>query len=142
MVLHSGGGEVGRYSPPPMSAPARRAITATTMSRVNGCRCTHPQGSERERYGRYIWTMSTLTIKELGGHVRLTLGEFARGEGTSLQDAADDLVCSILRLAMAFRASGFGVCSEFRVDLETMNFLHELGEIAAAGGDIRARVFA
>jgi hypothetical protein len=27
-------------------------------------------------------------------------------------------------------------------DLETMSFLHELGEIAAAGGDIRARVFA
>jgi hypothetical protein len=29
-----------------------------------------------------------------------------------------------------------------RADFETMSFLHELGEIAAAGGDIRARVFA
>jgi hypothetical protein len=26
-------------------------------------------------------------------------------------------------------------------DLETLNFLHELGEIAAAGGDIRAHMF-
>jgi hypothetical protein len=32
--------------------------------------------------------------------------------------------------------------SELRADFETMSFLHELGEIAAAGGDIRARVFA
>jgi hypothetical protein len=28
-----------------------------------------------------------------------------------------------------------------RPDLETMDFLHELGEIAAVGGDIRARLF-
>ena len=43
---------------------------------------------------------------------------------------------------MAFRSSGFRVSSEMHPDFETMNFLHELGEIAAAGGDIRARVFA
>jgi hypothetical protein len=83
-----------------------------------------------------------LTIKEHGGHVRLTLGGFAQGEGESLQEAADDLVCSILRLVAAFRSSGFNACSEFRPDPETMSFLHELGEIAAAGDDIRARVFA
>ena len=85
--------------------------------------------------------MPELTVKELGGHVRLTLGGFAHGEGASLQEAADDLVCSILRLVMACRSSGFRACSEFRPDHETMSLLHELGEIAAAGGDIRARVF-
>lgn len=85
--------------------------------------------------------MPALTIKELGGRVRLTLGDIAHGEGVSLQEAADSLVCSILSLAMAFRSSGFRACSEFRPDLETMNFLHELGEVAAAGGDIRARIF-
>ena len=85
--------------------------------------------------------MPALTIKERGGNVRLTLGGFAHGEGVSLQEAADSLVCSILGLVMAFRSSGFKGCSEFRVDLETMNFLHELGEVAAAGGDIRARIF-
>jgi hypothetical protein len=86
--------------------------------------------------------MPALRIKELGGRVRLTLGGFAHGEGASLQEAADDLVCSILRLVMASRSSGFTCCAEFRLDLETMNFLHELAEIAATGGDIRARVFA
>lgn len=86
--------------------------------------------------------MPALTITENGERVRLNLGGFAQGEGSSLQEAADDLVCSILRLVMAFRSSGFRACSEIRPDFETMNFLHELGEIAAAGGDIRARVFA
>jgi hypothetical protein len=85
--------------------------------------------------------MPALTIKELGGRVRLTLGGFAYGEGVSLQEAADGLVCSILSLVMAVRSSGFRACAEFRPDLETMNFLYELGEVAAAGGDIRARIF-
>jgi hypothetical protein len=92
-------------------------------------------------YGRYTWTMPALTINELGGRVRLTLGGFAHGEGVSLQEAADSLVFSILHLVMALRSSGFKACSEFRLDLETMNYLHELGEVAAAGGDIRARIF-
>jgi hypothetical protein len=86
--------------------------------------------------------MPALTITEDGGRVRLALGGLAHGEGPSLQEAADDLVCSILRLVMAFRSSGFRASSEVLPDLETMNFLHELGEMAAAGGDIRARVFA
>jgi hypothetical protein len=86
--------------------------------------------------------MPELTITENGERVRLNLGGFAQGEGSSLQEAADDLVCSILRLVMALRASGFRACSEARPDPEMMNFLHELGELAAAGGDIRARVFA
>jgi hypothetical protein len=87
-------------------------------------------------------TMPALTITENGGRVRLALEGLAHGEGSSLQDAADDLVASILRLVMAFRSSGFRASSEVRPDFEMMNFLHELGEIAAAGGDIRARVFA
>ena len=86
--------------------------------------------------------MPALTMTENGERVRLSLGGFAHGEGSSLQEAADDLVCSILRLVMAFRSSGFRACSEFRPDFETMDFLYELGEIAAAGGDIRSRVFA
>jgi hypothetical protein len=85
--------------------------------------------------------MPALTIKERGEKVLLSLGGFAHGEGVSMQDAADSLVCSILGLVMAFRSTGFMGCSELRVDLETMNFLHELGEVAAAGGDIRARIF-
>jgi hypothetical protein len=85
--------------------------------------------------------MPELNIKEHGELVRLTLGGFAQGEGLSLQEAADDLVCSILRLVVALRSTGFNACRECHPDHETMNFLHECGEIAAAGGDIRARVF-
>jgi hypothetical protein len=97
---------------------------------------------EQRRRCRYNWMMPALSVTELEGRVCLNLGGFARGEGSSLQEAADDLVCSILRLVMAFRASGFRVSPEFQPDFETMDFLHELGEIAAAGGDIRSRVFA
>ena len=85
--------------------------------------------------------MPALTIKEFEGTVRLTLGGFAHGEGRTLQEAADDLVCSVLRVVMACRSNGFRACSELRPDIETITFLHELGEIAAAGGDIRERVF-
>ncbi|HEX5801182.1 MAG TPA: hypothetical protein VFY02_13805 [Gaiellaceae bacterium] len=85
--------------------------------------------------------MPALTITELGDRVRLNLGGLAHGEGASLQDAADDLVRSILRLVLALRSNGFGVSRELCPDLDTMSYLHELGEIAAAGGDIRAHVF-
>jgi hypothetical protein len=85
--------------------------------------------------------MPALTATELGGRVRLNLDGIARGEGESLQEAADDLILSILRLVAAFRSSGFKASSEFRPDLGTLRFLDELGQIAAAGGDIRARVF-
>jgi hypothetical protein len=42
---------------------------------------------------------------------------------------------------MAFRAGGFRISTEVRPDLETMSFLYELVELAAAGGDIRVRLF-
>ena len=86
--------------------------------------------------------MPALSVTETGGRVRLDLGGFAQGDGSSLQEAADDLILSILRLVVAFRSTGFRACSESHPDLETMNFLYELGELAAAGGDIRSRVFA
>jgi hypothetical protein len=85
--------------------------------------------------------MPALTITEHGERVRLNLGGLAHGEGMSLQEAADDLVCSVLRLVMAVRSSGFRVPCELRPDLETMDILYELGEIAATGGDIRSRLF-
>jgi hypothetical protein len=54
--------------------------------------------------------MPELTITENEERVRLNLGGFAQGEGSSLQEAADDLVCSILRLVIALRSSGFRAC--------------------------------
>jgi hypothetical protein len=86
--------------------------------------------------------MPALTITEFEGRVQLNLGGFAHGEGSSLQEAADELIGRIVELALVFRSRGCAASRELRPDLETMNFLHELGEIAAAGGDVRARVFA
>ena len=84
--------------------------------------------------------MPALTIREVDGRIRLQLGCFARGEGPTLQEAADDLVHALLRVVFAFRASGFSASTEVWPDLDTMDFLYEFGEIAAAGGDIRSRV--
>jgi hypothetical protein len=86
-------------------------------------------------------TMLALTVIEREGQVLLDLGGVARGEGTSLQDAADDLIRRLLALVSALRSGGFRASCELGPDLETMDYLYELGEIAAAGGDIRARVF-
>ena len=83
----------------------------------------------------------SLTVTESAGCVRLQLGGLARGEGRSLQEAADDLVHRILALIMAIRSSGFTLSCEVRPDLEALDYLYELGEIAAAGGDVRAHLF-
>jgi hypothetical protein len=83
-----------------------------------------------------------LTVQELPGRVRLNLGGLAHGDGPTLQDAADDLVQRLLAYVMAFRASGFRTSAELGPpDLATMEFLYQLGEIAAAGGDIRSHLF-
>jgi hypothetical protein len=86
-------------------------------------------------------TMPFLSVTERAGTVCLQLGGFARGEGPSLQEAGDDLICRLLGLAMALRSSGFRVSPEVMPDLEAIRFLHEVGELAAAGGDVRAHVF-
>ena len=85
--------------------------------------------------------MPSLTVTESEGRVRLQFGALARGEGASLQEAGDDLIRRLLELVIAVRSSGFAASGEVRVDLETMDFLYRLGEVAAAGGDIRAWVF-
>jgi hypothetical protein len=49
----------------------------------------------------------------------------------------------VLTLVMAFRSSGIGPISSEgpRPDRAMLEFRYELGELAAAGGDIRARLF-
>lgn len=85
------------------------------------------------------WT-PPLEVAVVAGRCRLRLGGYAYGEGETLQDAADDLVARLLTLAMCFR-SGFTVSRELPPDLRWLDFLYQLGEIAAAGGDIRDRLF-
>jgi hypothetical protein len=85
--------------------------------------------------------MPSLTVRESAGAIWLDLGGVARGKGTSLQEAADDLIRSILGVVMAFRCSGFTASTELCPDLEALNFIAELGDVAASGGDIRELVF-
>jgi hypothetical protein len=85
--------------------------------------------------------MPALTMTEYDGLVRLDLRGLARGQGTSLQEAADDLIRRLLLLVMAFRATGVSTSRELGPDLEAIGFLAELGDVAAAGGDIRELVF-
>ena len=83
-----------------------------------------------------------LEVTHAHGRCRLWLGRYAYGDGDTLQDAADALVARLLETAIGWRAGGFRFPMELGPpDVAWFEFLHELGEIAAAGGDIRARVF-
>ena len=82
-----------------------------------------------------------LTVQERPGGVRLHLGSVAHGDGRCLQDAADDLVRRALALGRALRTTGFSVSTEFPCDMAALSLLSELADIAAAGGDVRARLF-
>src|SRR5687767_14367772 len=88
------------------------------------------------------WT-PTIRVHETSGRCRLWLGSNAYGDGGSLQEAADDLVHRLLSMAMSFRsAAGIRFSAELGpIDLRWFEFVHELGEIATAGGDIRSRDF-
>jgi hypothetical protein len=87
------------------------------------------------------WTPA-LEVVEGDGTCRLRLGSLAHGDGHTLQEAADDLVRRLLDMALSCRSGGFRASCELgAIDLRLFEFIHELGEIAAAGGDIRERVF-
>jgi hypothetical protein len=85
------------------------------------------------------WT-PPLELHETAGGCRLSVGEIS-GHGCTLQDAADDLIGRLLRLAMAFRMSGLGFTLEGALPGRAwLEFVWELGEIAGRGDDIRERV--
>jgi hypothetical protein len=84
----------------------------------------------------------TLRVDEAAGRVRLSLDGFFSAEAPTLQEAADELVRKMLVMVMAFRSCGIsGLSAVSRPDMELVGFLWELDEIAAAGGDIRERLF-
>jgi hypothetical protein len=82
-----------------------------------------------------------LTVREHAAGVRLHLGSVAHGDGPTLQEAADDLVRRVLALGRALRMTGFSVSAEVSCDMAALSLLSELDEVAAAGGDVRARLF-
>jgi hypothetical protein len=84
--------------------------------------------------------MPSLTVREHGGRCRLRLAD-AWGDGATLQEAADDLVARVVRHAGALRAGGWACGSELSWgDERWLDFLYEVGEIAARGGEVRSRV--
>jgi hypothetical protein len=85
----------------------------------------------------------TLWVEEIGDRVRLGVDGLVSADGPTLQDAADELVAKILGVVMAFRSDAIGrISSELcRPNMELVEFIWELGEFAAAGGDIRERLF-
>src|SRR5215204_877907 len=87
--------------------------------------------------GRSPW-MPPLVIQEHGRPCRLLLGGDAWGDGPTLQEAADDLVDRVMRHAAALRAGGFRCPTDLSPpDPRWLDFLYEVGEIAARGGDVR-----
>jgi hypothetical protein len=86
----------------------------------------------------------TLDLWESAGRCRLSLAGLTHGEGSTPQEAADDLVARLLNLVLCARTSGLRFPSEFGPNdqcLSLMQFIWELGECAARGEDIRERVF-
>jgi hypothetical protein len=82
-----------------------------------------------------------LWITEIGDRVRLGIAGFGYAEGQTLQEAADGLVSKMLTIALALRAGGMGsFTSACPPDAAQLEFLWELGELAAAGGDLRERL--
>lgn len=87
-------------------------------------------------------TIPTLRVSEIGGRVRLGLDGFGDVDGDTLQEAADELVTRLLSIAMVIRSGGVGpLCSECCPDLAVLDFVWQLGELAAAGGDPRELLF-
>jgi hypothetical protein len=84
----------------------------------------------------------SLRISEIDGRVRLGLDGFSDVEGDTLQQAADELVTRLLSIAMVIRSGGIGpLCSECCPDLSVLDFVWQLGELAAAGRDPRELLF-
>jgi hypothetical protein len=87
------------------------------------------------------WTPS-LRVFDREGECRLVLGDLTDGRGNTLQEAAADLIDRLLVMAHCYRSSGFTVAPELGPpNRRCFDYVWELGERAARGEDIRARVF-
>jgi hypothetical protein len=83
-----------------------------------------------------------LELHEDADRCRLSLAGHASGHGHSLQEAADDLIARLLGLALAVRTSGLAIARDAAPpDRDWLDYVWQLGELAARGEDIRERVF-
>jgi hypothetical protein len=81
-----------------------------------------------------------LSVRETGHGCRLSLGGIAVGHGRSLQEAADQLVGRVLDAALAVRTGGVSFTPALPADPRLIEFLAEVAELSARGGDVRRRV--
>jgi hypothetical protein len=79
-------------------------------------------------------------VRATGSGCRLSLGGVAVGHGGTLQEAADDLVGRVLDAALEIRGRGVAFTPALQVDLRLVEFLAEVADLAARGGDVRQRV--
>ena len=108
-----------------------------STSAAKRCGCIERQPSDRPDR-----VTPPLRIREAGGRIRLGLDGFGAVEGATLQEAANELVLHLLRVALALRAGGIGpLCSECSADAALLEFVWQLGEVAASGGDPRELLF-
>jgi hypothetical protein len=91
-------------------------------------------------YVRERWTPPLRAI-DVGGRCRLWLGAYVHGDGHTLQEAADDLLARLRRIARGHRAGSFGASPIGPPDVQWLEFAYEIAALAEAGGDLRARVF-
>ncbi|MGZ4620159.1 MAG: hypothetical protein ACXV3F_15985 [Frankiaceae bacterium] len=83
----------------------------------------------------------TLTVIRRDTHVCMSLGALATGRGATLDEAEQDLVRRLRAAAVAIHDYGIlGGTEGPPPDIAALSFLYQLGEIAAAGGDIRTRL--
>jgi hypothetical protein len=67
---------------------------------------------------------------------------FTATRGVGSGATGDELVRKMLAMAMSFRAEGVGrIYAGCRPDPAVLDFIWRLGEVAAAGGDIRDEIF-
>jgi hypothetical protein len=86
------------------------------------------------------WTPE-LRLHENGGRCRLILAGVTYGNGDTLQEAGNDLLARLFDLATGLYSGQTRVNSALgRPDARVLEFLWELGETVAKGGDIRPRV--
>ena len=78
----------------------------------------------------------------MAGGIRLELGSWSYGNGRTVQEAADDLVARLIQQGTALRRNGLRFTSELPPpDRDLLDFLWEIGELAARGEDVRPVVF-
>jgi hypothetical protein len=81
-----------------------------------------------------------LSLRESPSGCCLSLGGLGHGHGATLQEAAEQLVSRVLVTALALRSGGLACTSELAADRQALEFLYEVAELAARGGDVRGLV--